>query len=73
MSLTNMGIPGLILILAITLIIFGPRKLPEIGRALGQTLSEFKGSANKLMSDHDDESDMRQPAETPKSDRDLST
>ncbi|WBX79137.1 twin-arginine translocase TatA/TatE family subunit [Virgibacillus salarius] len=49
--LTNIGIPGLIIILIITLIIFGPRKLPEIGSALGKTLSEFKKTTSDIMSD----------------------
>ena len=47
--LSNIGIPGLILILVIALIIFGPAKLPEIGRAFGSTLKEFKKSANDLV------------------------
>ena len=47
----NIGIPGLILILVLALIIFGPKKLPEIGRAFGQTLREFKKSARDLSSD----------------------
>ncbi len=51
MGLSNIGIPGLIIILAVALIIFGPKKLPEIGAALGQTLSEFKKSANSLMNE----------------------
>ncbi|KYG25985.1 twin-arginine translocase TatA/TatE family subunit [Alkalihalobacillus trypoxylicola] len=51
MGIPNIGIPGLIIILVITLIIFGPKKLPEIGAAFGQTLSEFKKSANNIMSD----------------------
>ncbi|MBP1970086.1 sec-independent protein translocase protein TatA [Virgibacillus natechei] len=54
MGFTNIGIPGLILIVIITLIIFGPKKLPEIGSAFGQTLSEFKKSASSLVSDDDD-------------------
>lgn len=49
--LSNIGIPGLILILVLALIIFGPKKLPEIGRAFGQTLKEFKKSARELTSD----------------------
>lgn len=52
--LSTIGIPGLILILAITLIIFGPKKLPEIGKATGQTLKEFKKSARELTSEEDD-------------------
>ncbi|MCF6092481.1 twin-arginine translocase TatA/TatE family subunit [Microaerobacter geothermalis] len=53
--LSNIGIPGLILILVLALIIFGPKKLPEIGRAFGQTLKEFKKSARELTSDVVDE------------------
>ncbi|RAK15567.1 sec-independent protein translocase protein TatA [Anoxybacillus vitaminiphilus] len=49
--LQNIGIPGLILILVIALIIFGPSKLPEIGRAFGTTLREFKKSTRELVSD----------------------
>ncbi|RXI98672.1 twin-arginine translocase TatA/TatE family subunit [Anaerobacillus alkaliphilus] len=53
--LGNIGIPGLILILVIALIIFGPKKLPEMGRAVGQTLREFKKSTRELTSDFDDD------------------
>ncbi|MEH7177006.1 twin-arginine translocase TatA/TatE family subunit [Neobacillus vireti] len=53
--LQNIGIPGLILVLVIALIIFGPSKLPELGRAVGSTLKEFKKSTRDLVSD--DESD----------------
>ena len=49
--LSNIGVPGLILILILALIIFGPKKLPEIGRAFGQTLREFKKSTKELTSD----------------------
>ncbi|WP_166246538.1 twin-arginine translocase TatA/TatE family subunit [Paenibacillus turpanensis] len=49
--LQNLGIPGLILILIIALIIFGPSKLPEIGRAFGRTLKEFKQSTRELVED----------------------
>ncbi|WNS73908.1 twin-arginine translocase TatA/TatE family subunit [Bacillus sp. DTU_2020_1000418_1_SI_GHA_SEK_038] len=49
--LSNIGFPGLFLILILALIIFGPKKLPEIGRAFGQTLREFKKSTRDLTSD----------------------
>ncbi|KON88129.1 hypothetical protein AF332_15825 [Sporosarcina globispora] len=49
--LQNIGIPGLILVLVIALIIFGPSKLPELGRAVGSTLKEFKKSTRDLVSD----------------------
>jgi len=54
--LQNIGIPGLILIVTLALIIFGPSKLPEIGRAFGSTLREFKQSTKGIMDDsHDSE------------------
>lgn len=52
---SNIGFPGLILILLVALIIFGPKKLPEIGKAAGQTLREFKKSTRDLTSDVTDE------------------
>jgi sec-independent protein translocase protein TatA len=56
----NIGIPGLILILVIALIIFGPSKLPEIGRAFGSTLREFKSSAKDLISDDKEKEEKEQ-------------
>ncbi len=53
--LANIGFPGLILILIVALIIFGPNKLPEIGKAAGDTLREFKKSAKDLTGDVTDE------------------
>ena len=47
--LSNIGIPGLIIILVLALMIFGPKKLPEMGRAVGQTLKEFKKSTKELI------------------------
>lgn len=49
--LQNIGVPGLILVLIIALIIFGPSKLPEIGRAFGSTLREFKKSTKDLVTE----------------------
>ncbi|ABS21954.1 twin-arginine translocase TatA/TatE family subunit [Bacillus cytotoxicus] len=49
--LSNIGFPGLILILVAILILFGPKKLPEIGRSLGETLKEFKKSTRELTDD----------------------
>ncbi|MFC7063108.1 twin-arginine translocase TatA/TatE family subunit [Halobacillus seohaensis] len=67
MGLTNIGIPGLIIILVVTLIIFGPKKLPEIGAAFGQTLSEFKRSASNLM--NDDLEEQKVPIESAETDK----
>ncbi|SFD77156.1 sec-independent protein translocase protein TatA [Lentibacillus persicus] len=55
MGIGSIGFPGLILILMIALIIFGPKKLPEIGKAAGNTLREFKKSTQDLTSDVSDE------------------
>lgn len=51
----NIGVPGLIIVLALALIIFGPSKLPQLGRAVGQTLKEFKTSTKEIMDDVTDE------------------
>jgi sec-independent protein translocase protein TatA len=50
MPFGNIGIPGLILIIILALIIFGPSKLPELGRAAGSTLKEFKNATKDLIS-----------------------
>jgi sec-independent protein translocase protein TatA len=46
---SNIGIPGLILILIIALVIFGPAKLPQLGRAVGDTLREFRNSTKGVV------------------------
>ncbi len=47
----NIGMPGLVIILVIALIIFGPAKLPQLGKAVGQTLREFKNSTKDIVDD----------------------
>jgi TatA/E family protein of Tat protein translocase len=49
------GMPELIVIFVIALIIFGPRKLPELGRSLGRSLNEFKRASNELKHTLDEE------------------
>ncbi len=51
----SIGMPELLIILVIALIIFGPRKLPELGRSLGRSLSEFKRASNELKNTLDEE------------------
>ena len=46
----SIGMPELVIILVIALIIFGPRKLPELGRSLGKSIGEFKKASNELRS-----------------------
>ncbi len=55
--LSNIGVPGLILILVIALVIFGPSKLPEIGKAFGSTLKEFKKATNDMVSEAEKKED----------------
>lgn len=45
----NVGAPEIIVILAIALIIFGPKKLPEIGRSIGQGLRELRMASRDIM------------------------
>src|SRR5512133_4217452 len=44
----SIGMPELIVIFVIALIIFGPRKLPELGKSLGKSIAEFKRASNEL-------------------------
>src|SRR5579862_3900678 len=51
----SIGMPELIIIFVIALIIFGPRKLPELGRSLGKSLAEFKRATNEMKSTLEEE------------------
>jgi sec-independent protein translocase protein TatA len=46
----SVGMPELIVVLVIALIVFGPKKLPEIGRGVGSAIREFKKASRDLMS-----------------------
>lgn len=47
----GIGFSELILILVVALVIFGPEKLPEIGKTMGKTVKEFKAAVNKIDSE----------------------
>lgn len=51
----SIGMPELLVIFVIALIIFGPRKLPDLGRSLGRSISEFKRASNELRTTLDEE------------------
>ena len=51
----------LILVLIIALVIFGPKRLPEIGRGLGKGIREFKGSMSEAISEATDEAKDKKP------------
>jgi len=65
--LGSVGLPELIVIFTLALIIFGPRKLPELGRSLGKSLAEFKRASNELRNTLDEEVrlDEERAARTP--------
>lgn len=44
----SIGLPELLLIMAIALLVFGPKKLPEVGRSLGKAMREFKKSTEEI-------------------------
>ena len=56
----SVGVPELIIIFTIALIIFGPRKLPELGKSLGKSLAEFKRASNELKNTLDEEIRMEE-------------
>jgi sec-independent protein translocase protein TatA len=53
-KMPSIGFSELILILVIALVIFGPKKLPDIGRALGSSIKEFKKATKEILGDEDE-------------------
>ena len=49
--MSGIGVTGFILLIIVALLLFGPSKLPELGRAFGRTLREFKLGAREIMDD----------------------
>ena len=56
--------PELIIIFVIALIIFGPRKLPELGRSLGKSIAEFKRASNELKNTLEEEIRLEEQKQT---------
>ncbi|MGG4491388.1 twin-arginine translocase TatA/TatE family subunit [Metabacillus idriensis] len=53
----NLGFGEIMLIVFVALLLFGPKKLPELGKAAGKTLREFKNATKGLMDDEESKSD----------------
>ena len=53
----NLGMPELMMIMVLALLLFGPKKLPEIGKQVGKALGEFKRASNDLKRSIEDEMD----------------
>ena len=51
----NLGFQEVVIIFIIALVIFGPRKLPDLGKSLGKSLAEFKRASNELKRTWEDE------------------
>ncbi len=51
----NIGLTGLVLIILIALLLFGPSKLPQLGRAIGTTVREFRQGSKDLLEDNTEE------------------
>jgi sec-independent protein translocase protein TatA len=66
--MSSIGIPGLILILIVALVVFGPSKLPEIGKAFGSSLREFRNAAKEIVSEGDTEDKPKNEINTIKND-----
>lgn len=54
----GMGMPEILMILAIALVVIGPRKLPDLGRSLGRALKEFRKATSEFKSSLDIEDDL---------------
>lgn len=51
----SIGVPEMIIIFIVALIVFGPKKLPELGKSLGKGLAEFRRASNELKATIEDE------------------
>jgi sec-independent protein translocase protein TatA len=55
----GIGMSELVMVLVIALVVFGPGKLPEIGRAIGKSINEFKNATNLAANDEKEAQDPK--------------
>ncbi len=69
----NLGMPEILVILVIALLLFGPKKLPELGRSLGQSIREFKKGASEIKEELESamNDETVQPKASPKAQEDV--
>jgi sec-independent protein translocase protein TatA len=63
--MSSIGLPEIAIVLLIVLVIFGPKRLPQLGRSLGSGMREFKDAVTGKNKDDDDESPELEPAPVP--------
>lgn len=57
----NLGMPEILIILLVALLLFGPKKLPELGRGLGQSIREFRKGAQSIRDEFERATDINEP------------
>ena len=67
MNIFGVGLPEVTVILILALLIFGPKKLPELGRQLGKTLKSLKKASNEFQDEIDQVMNEEDKEESPKS------
>ena len=67
MNIFGVGLPEVTVILILALLIFGPKKLPELGKQLGKTLKSLKKASNEFQNEIDQVMNQEDKEESPKS------
>jgi sec-independent protein translocase protein TatA len=62
--MSNIGLPEIAIVLVIVLVIFGPKRLPQLGRSLGGGMREFKDAVTGKHKDEDEQVEIDPPAPT---------
>ncbi|GEM86137.1 Sec-independent protein translocase subunit TatA/TatB [Meiothermus granaticius] len=58
----NLGMPEILIILLVALLLFGPKKLPELGRGLGQSIREFRKGAQNIREEFEQATSLNEPS-----------